>query len=104
MIKMSLMVEATAPTYGLSIWTDLQGAKPSLRWAEGFEEPKLLQVKSSLRKSLRLRAVHASLQPATIQSVFCLLFPSANREGAALYGRCVRPLTANQAKELNAIE
>ena len=35
----------------------------------------------------------------------CLLLalPSATREGAALYGRCVRPLTAQQAKELNAL-
>jgi transcriptional regulator with PAS, ATPase and Fis domain len=32
-----------------------------------------------------------------------LALPSATREGAALYGRCVRPLTAQQAKELNAL-
>ncbi|HJP92061.1 MAG TPA: sigma-54 dependent transcriptional regulator, partial [Pyrinomonadaceae bacterium] len=29
--------------------------------------------------------------------------PSATREGAALYGRCVRPLTNQQARELNAL-
>jgi transcriptional regulator with PAS, ATPase and Fis domain len=35
----------------------------------------------------------------------CLLLalPSPTREGAALYGRCVRPLTTDQAKELNAL-
>src|SRR5215467_12480104 len=38
MIKMSLMVEATAPTYGLSIWSASLGERPSLRWAEGLEE------------------------------------------------------------------
>ena len=38
MMKMSLMVEATAPTYGLSIWAASVSGKPSLRWAEGLEE------------------------------------------------------------------
>src|SRR4029078_7276802 len=38
MIKMSLMVEATAPTYGLSIWATSDAGKPMLRWAEGLEE------------------------------------------------------------------
>jgi len=35
----------------------------------------------------------------------CLLLalPTHGREGAALYGRCVRPLTVQQAKELNAL-
>jgi transcriptional regulator with PAS, ATPase and Fis domain len=32
-----------------------------------------------------------------------LALPSGAREGGALYGRCVRPLTAQQAKELNAL-
>src|SRR4029079_12291368 len=44
MIKMSLMVEATAPTYGLSIWaTSPDGAahKPNLRWAEGLQEEEI---------------------------------------------------------------
>src|SRR4029450_10098260 len=35
MMKMSLMVEATAPTYGLSIWGAPLSGKPSLRWREG---------------------------------------------------------------------
>jgi len=41
MIKMSLMVEATAPTYGLSIWAAPLAGKPSLRWAEGLEEAEI---------------------------------------------------------------
>ena len=41
MVKMSLMVEATAPTYGLSIWTATYSAKPNLRWAEGLEETEI---------------------------------------------------------------
>src|SRR5688500_20309179 len=41
MMKMSLMVEATAPTYGLSIWAASSSGKPSLRWAEGLEEQEI---------------------------------------------------------------
>src|SRR5215510_923919 len=41
MIKMSLMVEATAPTYGLSIWATSDSGKPTLRWAEGLEEQEI---------------------------------------------------------------
>src|ERR1041385_6673942 len=41
MIKMSLMVEATAPTYGLSIWATSESCKPTLRWAEGLEEQEI---------------------------------------------------------------
>src|SRR5919107_4800393 len=41
MIKMSLMVEATAPTYGLSIWATSDAGKPTLRWAEGLEESEI---------------------------------------------------------------
>src|SRR5687768_18173656 len=41
MIKMSLMVEATAPTYGLSIWATSDKGKPTLRWAEGLEEQEI---------------------------------------------------------------
>src|ERR1700730_1503252 len=42
MLKLSLMVEATAPTYGLSIWTLESGERPRLKWAEGLEEHELL--------------------------------------------------------------
>src|SRR6185295_7391949 len=41
MIKMSLMVEATAPTYGLSIWATSGSGNPTLRWAEGLEDSEI---------------------------------------------------------------
>src|SRR4029078_1686731 len=41
MIKMSLMVEATAPTYGLSISATSDPGKPPLRWAGALEEQQL---------------------------------------------------------------
>jgi len=103
MIKMSLMVEATAPTYGLSIWATSDSGKPTLRWAEGLEEQEIAIGERAVAESF---ANKGQPQPAAQgDRAICLLLalPSPVREGAALYGRCVRPLTTQQAKELNAL-
>ena len=103
MIMTSLMVEATAPTYGLSIWATSDSGKPSLRWAEGLEEP---EIAIGERAVAEIFANNGRPQPAKEgDQAICLLLalPSPAREGAALYGRCVRPLTAEQAKELNTL-
>src|ERR1051325_603832 len=103
MIKMSLMVEATAPTYGLSIWATSDAGKPTLRWAEGLEEQ---EIAIGERSVADIFASKGRPEPAAEgDHAICLLLalPSAAREGAALYGRCVRPLTPQQAKELNAL-
>src|SRR5215212_9832525 len=103
MIKMSLMVEATAPTYGLSIWATSDAGKPTLRWAEGLEEEEIAIGEGAVTDIFSSKG---RPQPATEgDQAICLLLalPSPMREGAALYGRCVRPLTTQQAKELNAL-
>src|ERR671927_1417135 len=103
MIKMSLMVEATAPTYGLSIWATSDAGKPTLRWAEGLEEQ---EIANGERAVAEIFASKGRPEPAAEgDHAICLLLalPSNTREGAALYGRCVRPLTAQQATELNAL-
>jgi len=103
MIKMSLMVEATAPTYGLSIWATSESGKPTLRWAEGLEEEEIATGEIAVAEVFGSKG---RPQPAKEgDHAICLLLasPSATREGAALYGRCVRPLTAQQAKELHAL-
>ena len=103
MIKMSLMVDATAPTYGLSIWATSDSGKPTLRWAEGLEEQ---EIAIGERAVAEIFSSKGRPEPAAEgDGAICLLLalPSAAREGAALYGRCVRPLTAQQAKELNAL-
>src|ERR1700752_2264616 len=103
MIKMSLMVEATAPTYGLSIWATSDSGKPTLRWAEGLEEPEIAIGETAVAE---IFASKGRPQSATEgDQAICLLLAqhSAAREGAALYGRFVRPLTFQQAKELNAL-
>ena len=103
MIKMSLMVEATAPTYGLSIWATSDSGKPTLRWAEGLEEQ---EIAIGERAVAEIFASKGRPEPAAEgDHAICLLLalPTPGREGAALYGRCVRPLTPQQAKELNAL-
>jgi transcriptional regulator with PAS, ATPase and Fis domain len=103
MIKMSLMVEATAPTYGLSIWATSDTGKATLRWAEGLEENEIALAEGTVSE---LFASKGRPQPAQEgDQAICLLLalPAGVREGAALYGRCVRPLSAEQARELNAL-
>ncbi len=41
MLKLSLMVEAAAPTYGLSIWVLKSGESPRVKWAEGLSEEEI---------------------------------------------------------------
>jgi transcriptional regulator with PAS, ATPase and Fis domain len=103
MIKMSLMVEATAPTYGLSIWATSDSGKPTLRWAEGLEETEIAIGETAVAEIFTSKGRPQSAQEGDPAICLLLALPSAAREGAALYGRCVRPLTAQQAKELNAL-
>src|ERR1051325_6177167 len=103
MIKMSLMVEATAPTYGLSIWATSDGDKPTLRWAEGLEDTEIAIGETAVAEIFKSKGRPQPAQEGDPAICLLLALPSAAREGAALYGRCVRPLTAQQAKELNAL-
>jgi transcriptional regulator with GAF, ATPase, and Fis domain len=103
MIKMSLMVEATAPTYGLSIWIGVHGGKPSLRWAEGLEEGELESAEDFVNSVFASKGRRAAASAGDNSICLLLALPTSTREGAALYGRCVRPLTTAQAKELNAL-
>src|SRR5262245_56723731 len=102
MIKMSLMVEATAPTYGLSIWSASLGERPSLRWAEGLEEDEIEGGEKAVVEAMAPGSAHQANEG---DQAICLVLalPTSFREGAALYGRCVRPLSGEQAKELNAL-
>jgi len=103
MIKMSLMVESTAPTYGLSIWAAPSIGTPSLRWAEGLEPEEIEHGERAILEIFQNAGRPRRAEPGD-QSICLLLgLPTLTRDGAALYGRCVRPLTSVQAKELNAL-
>src|SRR5690242_17191107 len=91
MIKMSLMVEATAPTYGLSIWATSESGNPSLRWAEGLEDNEIAIGESAVAEIFASKGRPQPAQEGDQAICLLLAMPSAMREGAALYGRCVRP-------------
>ena len=103
MLKLSLVVEATAPMYGLSIWRVEFGQKPKLSWAEGLDEPELAEGEGLVNGMLKPGAPWPTVQ-ANDTSV-CLVLASSRPgcPGAALFGLCVRPLTAKQARDLGAI-
>lgn len=103
LIKMSLMVEATAPTYGLSIWATSASGKPTLRWAEGLEDHEIAAGEVAVAEIFSSKGRPQPAKEGDQSICLLLALPSPAREGAALYGCCVRPLTAHQAKELNAL-
>src|SRR5215216_7645298 len=103
MIKMSLVVEASAPTYGLSIWATSDAGKPTLRWAEGLEEQEIALGEGAVAEIFSCKGRPEPAKEGDQAICLLLALPSSTREGAALYGRCVRRLTSRQAKELNAL-
>jgi transcriptional regulator with PAS, ATPase and Fis domain len=102
MIKLSLVVEAAAPMYGLSIWTQEHSPKPKLEWAEGLAEEELAVGEKVVKDAL---AQHASLEVCAGDNHVCFVLASSRpgRAGAALYGQCVRALSKQQARDLGAI-
>jgi len=103
MLKLSLVVEAAAPMYGLSIWT-LEGTqKPRLEWAEGLREPELAVGEKIVREALAEDFGWTDVKPGDAHVCFVLTSTRPGRPGAALYGQCVRQLSENQARDLGAI-
>jgi transcriptional regulator with PAS, ATPase and Fis domain len=102
MIKLSLMVEAMTPTYGLSIWTASSGQKPRLEWAEGLEESEIASAELVVAEAV---AQNGAPPICEGDSAICLVLalPRADRPGAVIYGRCVRPLDKHQARDLKTI-
>jgi len=103
MIKLSLMVEAMCPTYGLSIWTSSGTQKPRLEWAEGLEEDEIACAQEVVAKALERNGSAGEIAEGDAAICLVLALPRADRPGAAIYGRCVRPLDRHQARDLKTI-
>lgn len=103
MVKLSLMVEATAPTYGLSIWTSERAGRPQLKWAEGLDEAELGEAEKRVAETFASPALFPEIKPGDPAFCFLLAKPQLDRAGAAFYGCCVRPLSETQAKNLRAL-
>jgi transcriptional regulator with GAF, ATPase, and Fis domain len=103
MVKLSLMVEAMTPTYGLSIWTALLAQKPRLEWAEGLAEEEIAQAEPIVAAALSQTSEPTPISEGDAAICLVLAFPRADRPGAVIYGRCVRPLDRHQAQDLKTV-
>src|SRR6185295_12751131 len=103
MIKLSLMVEGMAPTYGLSIWTVTTTQKPRLEWSEGLEEEEIECAEGVVARMLTSNGSTTEIKEGDSEICLVLALPRADRPGAVIYGRCVRPLDRNQARDLKTI-
>ncbi|HEV2883449.1 MAG TPA: sigma 54-interacting transcriptional regulator, partial [Pyrinomonadaceae bacterium] len=104
MVKLCLLVESTAPMFGLSTWTLEAGQKPRLQWAEGLEEADLESAEKVVSETLAIAdAEWPRVKAGDLSVCFILASTKSGSPGAALYGQCVRPLTTQQARDLGAI-
>jgi transcriptional regulator with PAS, ATPase and Fis domain len=103
MLKLSLLVESTAPMYGLSMWRVDEGQRPRLSWAEGLDEAELEAGERIVDEALAPDASRPDIKEGDSAVCFVLASSKPGNSGAALYGRCVRVLTARQARDLSAI-
>lgn len=103
MLKLSLAVEAVAPTYGLSIWAVGIEGPPRVKWAEGLDANEIDEASDLVSTVLATPNAAAQVKAGDVAICFPLALPSQRRDGAAIYARCVRPLTDSQAKSLKSI-
>jgi transcriptional regulator with PAS, ATPase and Fis domain len=103
MLKVALMIDATAQTYGLATFAQNVGELPRLKWVEGLDQEELAEAETQIG-SVMAATVETPKASAGDRSV-CLVLAvaSACREGVAIYGRFVRPLSEQQAGELRLL-
>jgi transcriptional regulator with GAF, ATPase, and Fis domain len=103
MIKLTLMIDATAHTYGLATWMQKIGERPRLKWVEGLEQNEIADAEIVVADALSSLKEVVQIKAGDQYICMVLAIPGINHEGAAIYGRCVRPLTEKQAKELRLL-
>lgn len=103
MLKLALMLDATAQTYGLATFAQKSGEAPLLRWVEGLDADEISEAEKVVAASLSMTGIISNVKVGDSAICLVLAVPSAHREGAAIYGRCVHPLTGRQAGELRIL-
>jgi transcriptional regulator with PAS, ATPase and Fis domain len=103
MLKVALMIDSTAQTYGLATFAQAAGGPLRLKWVEGLDEDEIAEAEAHV--SAVLTAAEGWPETRAGDRTLCLVLaaPGASREGVGIYGRCVRPLDARQATELRVI-
>ena len=102
-LKVSLAVEAVAPTYGLSIWAVGLHEPPRVKWAEGLNAKEIDEAALVVASTVTPTSPRTEVRTGDLAICLPLLTPSSFREGAAIYARCVRPLSGAQASSLRSI-
>ena len=102
-LKMTLMVDTTARTYGLSTWTQKSGERPRLKWVEGLDQDEITDAETAIAAALSTAQGASQIKAGDRALCLVLTAPTRGREGAAIYGLCVRPLTEEQAQELRVL-
>lgn len=103
MLKLTLMIDATAQTYGLATWSQKIMEHPRLKWAEGLNPEEIVEAESAVRAALGQINEDAEIRAGDRTLCLILTVPTIHHEGSAIYGRYVRPLTEEQAKQLRVL-
>src|SRR5258705_9448934 len=103
MLKLSLAVESIAPTYGLSIWAVGLDGPPRVKWAEGLDAEEIDQGAEIVANAVAKGTGPSGIGAGDVAICLPLAIPSVHRDGAAIYARCIRPLSEAQAKSLRSI-
>jgi len=102
MLKVALMVDATAQTYGLATFAQKSGERPRLKWVEGLTQEEIAEAEAIVVSALADESL-VEVKSGDREICLTLSVATAQREGAAIYGRYVRPLSEKQACELRII-
>jgi transcriptional regulator with GAF, ATPase, and Fis domain len=103
MLKVALTVDATAQTYGLATFAQKVGEQPRLNWVEGLDQEEITAAESEVASVLSATGETPKMKAG--DCAICLVLTAAceGREGVAIYGRFVRPLSERQACELRLL-
>src|SRR5215210_7916554 len=103
MLKVALMVDAAAHTYGMATFSQRCGEAPRLKWVEGLDPEETADAEATVEAFLS--GAGEGQEPKAGDRKICLVLSATTKqhEGAAIYGRFVRPLTEAQAAELRIL-
>jgi hydrogenase-4 transcriptional activator len=103
MLKAALMVDAAAPTYGMATFSQKNGERPRLKWVEGLDQEETADAEAIVESALTLSEGSLGVRAGDRNICLVLSATTPQREGAAIYGRFVRPLSEQQASGLRIL-
>jgi transcriptional regulator with PAS, ATPase and Fis domain len=103
MLKVALMIDATAQTYGLATFAQSVGGQPRLKWVEGLDQEEIAEAEAHVNSVFSASDEKPKVQEGDRAICLVLAAAGSHREGVAIYGRFVRPLSERQAGELRLL-